>query len=67
MTYRYLNLPTVALDRTPVKVDRWYDRSLRVWTGYLVNAAGDQMSDTVHAHDKGDVSLDMAAYTPWAD
>ena len=65
MKYRLLNTD-VTPDRTPVKVIRYYDRSSRVWWGFPVNAAGDQLGDAEHDHFKDCVSMDPTQYQLWA-
>lgn len=66
VTYRYRLLPTdTAPDRTPVKVERYYDRSSRCWWAFPVNAAGDQIGDAQHDHFKGALSMDPKTYEVW--
>jgi hypothetical protein len=45
-----------------VKVDRWYDRSYKIWTAFPVDAKGYQVGDAQHAHCKTDLSLKLEDY-----
>ena len=44
----------------------WYDRSLRLWTAYIVTGTGDdadQISDAIYEVARNDVALDVSAYS----
>lgn len=40
----------------------WYDRRARVWTSYVINEAGHQISDTVHTCQKETLTGDRDDY-----
>jgi hypothetical protein len=60
-----LDSEDVVIDRVPARVERFYDRSLRLWTCYPVNAAGDQLGDAEYQHYKRDTRMDVSAYRLW--
>jgi len=61
-TYRLLSTD-VEMDRTPTQVIRWYDRSLKLWTGFAANAIGDQLSECDYQHYKKDIEMDHTKWT----
>lgn len=44
------------------RVRYWYDRSLRLWTAYVVDAEDNQLGSTQYEYSKGDIALDVSSY-----
>jgi hypothetical protein len=55
---RILNLDHAEFDRTPTKIERWYDRHTRCWVVMTTNIAGDQLGDATYVHSKREALLD---------
>jgi hypothetical protein len=48
--------------RIPVSVERFYDRSQRIWTAYAIDCYGNQVGPAQYDGRKSGLSLDVNSY-----